>query len=114
MNHTQTDLLQELEAAIGLDHRIATERRVSRLEEAMRPTFNALPKDKSGRLDGTGVRYMLHRLFVQRHGWFVNGLETNGEAWNSSSPTNMVGHLAGAHAQGVFDNHLNTRGFDLH
>jgi len=110
----QSDLLHDLEIAIGHDHRFATERRVSRLEEAMRPTFNALPKDESGRLGGSGVRYMLHRLFVQRHGWFVNALETNGDAWNSSSPTDMIGAYVGQEVQGVFDKQLNTHGFDLH
>merc|ERR1719284_1608296 len=110
----QSDLLHELETAIGRDHRFATERRVTRLEDAMRQTFNALPKDKSGRLGGSGVRYMLHRLFVQRHGWFVNGLETNGDAWNSSSPTDMIGAHVGLDVQGVFDKQLDKEGFDLH
>merc|ERR1719454_1007072 len=99
----QNDLLHELEVAIGHDHRFATERRVSRLEDAMRPTFDALPKDESGRLGGSGVRYLLHRLFVQRHGWFVNGLEINGDAWNSSSPTDMIGTHVGRDVQSVFD-----------
>merc|ERR1719240_2272170 len=80
----------------------------------MRPIFNALPKDESGRLGASGVRYMLHRLFVQRHGWFVNGLEADGDAWNSSSPTDLIGTHVGQDAQGVFDKQLNTHGFDLH
>merc|ERR1719450_174361 len=113
-NDRQSNLLFELEVAIGRDHRLATERRVARLEEAMRPTFNALPKDGMGRLGASGIRYMLHRLFVQRHGCFVNGLKTNGDAWNSSSPTDLIGTHVGQDAQGVFDKQLNTHGFDLH
>merc|ERR1719387_1118631 len=46
----RVNLLYELEANAGRDHRVATERRVARLEETMRPTFDALPKDESGRL----------------------------------------------------------------
>jgi len=83
------DILQELERVVGRDHRIATETRVSRLENTLRPMFVSMPKDDSGRLDGTGVRYLLHRLFSQRHAWFVDGLSNDGRAWNSSSPTDV-------------------------
>ena len=31
-----------------------------------------------------GVRYVLQRLFVQRHGRFANSLDTADDAWNSS------------------------------
>jgi len=108
------NLLRELEIAVGADHRAATEKRVARLEEAMRPIFTALPKDKAGRLSASGVRYMLHRLFVQRHGWFVRGLDLAGQSYNSTSPTSMIGTHVGEDAQQVFDNQLDKSGFDLH
>jgi len=108
------NLLQDLEFAVGADHREATERRVARLEDAMRPIFTALPKDKAGGLSASGVRYMLHRVFVQRHGWFVRGLDSAGQAWNSTSPTDMLGDHVGDHVQQVFDKKLENEGFDLH
>ncbi|CAK0831777.1 unnamed protein product [Prorocentrum cordatum] len=49
--------------------------RLAELEDALRPTFAALPKDAAGGLSRRAVRYALHRLFVQRHGWYVRGLE---------------------------------------
>eukprot|EP00971_Amphidinium_carterae_P007813 154744-Amphidinium_carterae.1 len=31
---------------------------------------------------------------LERHGWFVHGLDTRGEAWNASSPTLVLrGHV---------------------
>ena len=39
----------------GLDQRVATEQRVERLEGTLRPLFNVLPKDFSGRLGFGGV-----------------------------------------------------------
>jgi len=86
---------------------------VSRLENTLRPMFASMPKDGKGRLDATGVRYLLHRLFSQRHAWFVNGLSSEGEAWNSSSPSAVFQkHSADHHA--LFENHLNDQGFSLH
>ena len=32
-------------------------------------------KNELGKLGHTTVRYALHWLFVQRHGWYVKGLE---------------------------------------
>jgi len=108
------DLLRELEDVMGEDRRASMERRVDRLEEAMRPMFKALPKDSQGRLSATGVRYMLSRLFVQRHGWYVRGLEPAGDSWNSSSPTEVIGKHVGEDVQGVFHERLHSEGFDLH
>merc|ERR1719230_2014928 len=92
---------------------MATERRVSRLETALQPMFEALPKDTDGRLASASVRYLLHRLFVQRHGWFVNGLENAGETWNSSSPAQVFReHADGVHD--IFEDKLSSKGFTLH
>jgi len=108
-----SDLLRELEMHVGRDHRMATESRVDRLEQAIRPMFTAMPKDAQGHVDATSVRYLLHRLFVQRHGWFVIGLDNAGESWNSSSPAAVFqDHAEGHHA--LFNDHLSRKGFALH
>ena len=54
---------------------------------ALHPMFDALPKHSSRRPGFDGVHYMLHQLVVLRHGWFVYGLDTTGDAWDISSPT---------------------------
>jgi len=113
MGHGVSDLLAELEQTAGVDHRLATERRVERLELALQPMFQAMPKDRDGRLEPASVRYLLHRLFVQRHGWFVNGLENGGDTWNSSSPASVFkDHADDVHS--IFENKLNETGFSLH
>eukprot|EP00929_Paragymnodinium_shiwhaense_P042965 TRINITY_DN2214_c1_g4_i1.p1 TRINITY_DN2214_c1_g4~~TRINITY_DN2214_c1_g4_i1.p1 ORF type:complete len:569 (-),score=121.78 TRINITY_DN2214_c1_g4_i1:104-1810(-) len=106
------DLLQDLEKVAGKDHREATEDRIARLEKALKPMFAAIPKMANGNLDATGVRYLLHRLFVQRHGWFVNGLDNGGESWNSTSPTEVFKQHAADH-HSVFEGKLD-QGFSIH
>merc|ERR1719502_2664747 len=109
-----SDLLAELEELVGRDHRLATERRVARLEGALKPTFAALPQE-GGRIGATSVRYLLHRIFVQRHGWFILGLDAKGESWNSSSPSQVFESLnQHQHIRSVFDDKLSGKGFDLH
>jgi hypothetical protein len=108
-----SNLLQELEMQVGRDHRLATEGRVDRLEQAIQPMFIAMPKDGKGHVDATSVRYLLHRLFVQRHGWFVLGLDNAGESWNSSSPADVFQNHAEEH-HSLFNDRLTSHGFDLH
>jgi len=98
---------------VGRDHRLATEGRVDRLEQALKPMFVAMPKDAQGHIEATSVRYLLHRLFVQRHGWFVLGLDNAGESWNSSSPADVFQNHADEH-HSIFNDRLSSHGFDLH
>ncbi|CAK0800016.1 unnamed protein product, partial [Prorocentrum cordatum] len=73
--------LGDAEAALAAELRGGrSEERLRGLEDALRGTFTALPKDADGRLGHLGVRYVLHRLFVQRRGWYVKGLEPGAEA----------------------------------
>lgn len=45
-------------------------------EEAdLRELFTSLPKDVNGRISHETVRYALHRIFAQRHGWYIRGLD---------------------------------------
>merc|ERR1719343_1589471 len=75
-------LLAEIEEVMGSDHRRATEGRLGRIEALVAPSFAALPKNEFGRLGHAAARYATHRLFVQRHGWYVRGLEPGSGAWN--------------------------------
>ena len=64
---------------------VAIEQRAERMVGSLRPMFDAMPKDSSGRRGFDVVQYVLHRLFVQLHGWIVNGLDTASDARYSSS-----------------------------
>jgi len=106
-------MLDELMAALGSRNHV-TEQRLSRIEDALRPTFLALPKNAHGNLEHAVVRYALHRLFVQRHGMYVKGLEPRGAAWSSSSPTMILEDRVPAFLQGMFEERLSDRGFGIH
>jgi len=107
------DLLEKLEEFVGREHREIAETRVTTLEDSLRPMFVAMPKNEASTLDAPAVRYVLHRLFVQRHGWFVRGIDSEGEAWNSSSPVDILKEHAGDDVHGLFEQHLGNHGFTL-
>eukprot|EP00928_Gymnodinium_smaydae_P038582 TRINITY_DN2658_c0_g1_i1.p1 TRINITY_DN2658_c0_g1~~TRINITY_DN2658_c0_g1_i1.p1 ORF type:complete len:575 (+),score=117.36 TRINITY_DN2658_c0_g1_i1:83-1726(+) len=82
------DLLAELESeehVTDFDHVQMTTLRTERLEAALRPLYNIAPKDGTGNVDANAARYLLHRLFANRHGWFVNGLELHQGFVNTSN-----------------------------
>jgi hypothetical protein len=109
-------LLAGLEAALGSGHRHATEKRLKRLEQMLSPMFGAMAKNENGKLGPAAAGYMLHRVFVQRHGWFIRALEpANGSyaAWNSSTPTSVLEERVPEHVTQLFENRLGQHGLGL-
>jgi hypothetical protein len=76
--------------------------------------YVALPKNEKGYLGHATVRYALHRLFVHRHGWFINGLHERGEHRNSTSTAGILKEQVPAYVQDLFEKRLGDRGFGLH
>jgi len=105
-------LLLELESALGSGHRHATEKRLKQIENIMSPMFAAMTKNENGKLGSAAVGYMLHRVFVQRHGWFIKALEPHG-AWDSSSPVSILESRVPDHVQSLFENKLGQHGLGL-
>ena len=104
-------LLQEIEdnfASVGKRGRLA------RLEVALKPLFDTLPKNEHGNLGHSPVRYALHRIFVQRHGWYIKGLEPDGDAWNTTSPAGVLKDRVSSYVEELFEERLGGRGFNLH
>jgi hypothetical protein len=56
----------------------------------------------------------LHRLFVQRHGWFIKGLHEAGGHRNSTSTAGVLKEQVPAYIQDLFEKRLGGRGFGLH
>jgi hypothetical protein len=54
-------------------------------QETLRAMFDALPKSDEGHIGLSAARYVLHRLFEDRHRWFVHGLHPTKNASGSSS-----------------------------
>eukprot|EP00929_Paragymnodinium_shiwhaense_P011812 TRINITY_DN1180_c0_g1_i1.p1 TRINITY_DN1180_c0_g1~~TRINITY_DN1180_c0_g1_i1.p1 ORF type:complete len:658 (+),score=191.60 TRINITY_DN1180_c0_g1_i1:91-2064(+) len=85
--------------------------RLKEMEANLEVMYSALPKESNGRLGHAAVRYALHRLLAQRYGWFIKGLEPDGN------------HRAGSHKglkewvpsylQEVLEKRVGSRGFDL-
>jgi hypothetical protein len=110
----EKSLLSDIEEELGTKHRQATEARIAQNKEGMRSIFESLPKNEYGKLGHSSVRYMLHRYFVQKHGWFIDGLFTEGDALNSSSPVLTLMDRVPMYVQGLFERRLGGRGFGLH
>jgi hypothetical protein len=109
-------LLAELEVALGSGHRHATEKRLKRLEQMLSPMFAALTKNEYGKLGSAAAGYALHRVFVQRHGWFIRALEPQGNAlaaWNTSSPTSILEERVPAHVTELFEKRLGVHGLGV-
>merc|ERR1719265_2743214 len=109
-------LLSELESALGSGHRHATEKRLKRLEQMLKPMYGAMVKNEHGQLGPSAAGYMLHRLFVQRHGWFIRALEpanASFAAWNTSTPTSVLEERVPEHVTKLFETRLGKHGLGL-
>jgi len=114
----QHALLGELEGLLGGEHKSFTGRRLAKIENALQPVFIALPKNEHGKLGHAAASYALHRLFVQRHGWSVKGLQSESKsvaAWNASSPTALfqTGKVSDG-VTGAFEERVAETGLGLH
>jgi len=109
-------LLAELEVALGSGHRHATEKRLKRLEQMLSTMFGAMTKNANGKLGSAAAGYVLHRVFVQRHGWFIRALEPEGSsmaAWNSSTPISILEERVPEHVVNLFENRLGSHGLGV-
>merc|ERR1719146_302626 len=109
-------LLAELEVALGSGHRHATEKRLKRIEQMLSPMFGAVSKNANGKVGSAAAGYVLHRVFVQRHGWFIRALEPQGNAmasWNASNPTSILEERVPEHVTKLFEMRLGQRGLGL-
>lgn len=62
----------------------APARRLESIEASLWRTFQALPKNPSGRLAPRAARYLAHLYFAKEHGWALRGLEPHGMQSNVS------------------------------
>eukprot|EP00930_Biecheleria_cincta_P012805 TRINITY_DN1172_c0_g1_i9.p1 TRINITY_DN1172_c0_g1~~TRINITY_DN1172_c0_g1_i9.p1 ORF type:complete len:533 (+),score=102.30 TRINITY_DN1172_c0_g1_i9:90-1688(+) len=105
-------LLAELEQALGTEEWAIHE--LQGFEEDLKVTFKALPKNARGAIEAPSARYALHRLFIQRHGWMVKGLETGGGAWDAESPIVAMDAHVPKEMRELFEDRLGNYGMTLH
>jgi len=81
----QTDLFDMLQLSASgrklLRH--SSKRKLSVLEQELRPLLATLPTSTGGTYGPTAVRYALHKHLLRKHAWLVKGLDPQGQAWNS-------------------------------
>lgn len=108
-------LLGEVEEVLGGTLSESTKQRVTDIEDVLRPMYKAMPKNVEGRLEASGVKYLLRRIFMKRQGWSVNGLEATGEDWDPSKATQILEERMPEMVQEIFKRHLDgEKGSGLH
>jgi len=106
-------VLEEVTNALGNSSRV-TEQRLASIEDVLRPTYAAMPKNEHGNLDDASARYVLHRLFVQRHAMYIKGLESGGQAFaNQMQMTEVLEDHIPAFVLSLFEERLKEKGLGL-
>lgn len=85
--------------------------RVERLEVALRPMFNALPKVRGNHLEHSVVRYALHRLMSGQFGWFMKGLEAVHDPNKQNQTFREMMEWVPDHLQDVLEKQVGNSGF---
>lgn len=111
--HSGRTILLEIEDTLGSEKREVIAARAPQLEELMKHTYVALPKNNRGAIGASIANYALHRLFLQLHSWQMKDLQPTQGAWHEHSPTAALKH-APQKLIDVFDERLNNFGLDLH
>merc|ERR1719356_167350 len=83
----RSSLLAEVEGTLGVG---SASNRLHLLEAILKPMYTALPKNEHGNLGHSTVRYALHRLFIMRHGWDIQGFGRDADTLNDTSPSGVL------------------------
>jgi len=87
--------------------------KMQKMEKNLKPMYAALPKNGEGCLDSKTVRYALHRYFVQKHGWYVKGLDPTNVQHDSSAPASILRNRAPAFIQVLLEEQMHGQGWHL-
>jgi len=105
--------LKELQLGGDHEHIMPSDARIAKLQQELSTIYTALPKNSRGALRLSTARYVLHRLFVQRHGWHFKGLAPEGDTWDSTSPTHALTNRVPEAVTALFQQHLDKHGLNL-
>jgi len=108
-------VMDEVMAALGSGNRL-TQQRLESIEQSLRPIFESMPKNEFGNLDHAAARYVMHRLFVNRHAMYIKGLEPGGGSWSdgTASASDMLQDRVPDVVQTMFEDRLKGRGLGMH
>lgn len=71
VDSVKSKLLSDLTSSFRRGH---DEGRLVEFEDGLQPMFAALPKNVNNNLGHFTARYALHRYFIEKHGWSIEGL----------------------------------------
>merc|ERR1740121_1852068 len=97
----EASIVQEIEEVLGSSSHGMTDDRLARIEDMLRATFKALPKNAQGRLQHAAVR----------HAWYVRGLDSNEKDANSTA--NILQDKVEDFVQAAFEQRMGSHGLDL-
>jgi len=105
--------LDEVSDVLGNGSRV-TNQRLHGIEDMLRPIFKAMPKNSAGNLDHASARYVLHRLFVQRHAMYMKGLDVAGGSWSDANASEVLQELVPDFLQSLFEERFHGQGLGMH
>jgi len=100
-----------LEEVRGITGKGPVDLQIPAIKAALEPMWASLPKNYYGGLDNAQVKYALHRLFVQRHGWHIDGLS---DISDTSSPTGVLKERVPTFLFDLFEEAFGKTGLKLH
>lgn len=97
----------QLHAALRQALQSVPAERLMHVEESLRPSYEAFPKDSRGNLPPHLVLPALVRgYFAKEHGWLLRGLETPGAAIIAAGETFRNSHATNAETGEIIDVHI--------
>lgn len=101
-------LLAELTSSAG-------NARIAAIEQELLPMFASMPQNQEGEVESSVVTYLLHRYFVQKHGWYVKGLSpfTYRTSLDETTTGEFITELAPAYIQELLMKQMKHEGMQL-
>jgi hypothetical protein len=103
-----------LEEVRGITGKGPADKELATIRSALEPMWASLPKNSYDRLDQAQVKYALHRLFVQRHGWYIDGLDGVSSNETMSTPAGIMREKVPTFLFELFEQALGSTGLKMH
>lgn len=107
---SKESLIRDLTATFRRGH---DAERLMHFEEAILPMFKSMPKNADGNLGQATGRRALHRLFLHRHGWSIEGLLPAADENDAATPRSISTTWMPAFLLEAIENLFHTNGVNV-
>jgi len=113
-NAFEAEIRNAMGEALGCGGHIADEH-LQKIEAALAPMYQTLPKNSNGRLDRRSLRHLAHRYFNQKSSLVVRGFEPSRPVSESSwGSAEILSQRVPGYVESVLESrHVQERGFDI-